>query len=351
VRYRVAVIQDKPIAAFGKVAEREAVDAETFEREIATSYQPVVLRGQVAGWPAVEAGRQGGRAIAAYLAAFGGGKPLETLIGPPAIGGRFFYNDDLSGFNFRRQHVPLTSLLAELVRLDEEGAEAPHAIYANAATAPEHLPGWGDANPLGLPSFGATPRLWIGNRGQVATHYDNSYNVAAVVAGHRRFTLFPPEQLPNLYVGPLDRTLAGPPVSLVDPDAPDLQAFPRFAEAARHGQVAELGPGDALFIPAIWWHHVRALDAVNVLVNYWWNVDPTVSAFPAMVHAIMSLRDLPPAEKAAWRVWFDHYVFGEGAGEAGAHLPAAAQGVLGPPSPERTERIRGYLLNSLQPRH
>jgi hypothetical protein len=348
------VINDMPIAAPASapasVAERDAVDADTFEREIATSYRPVVLRGQVASWPAVAAGRGGGRDIAAYLSRFGGGRPLETLIGAPAINGRFFYNDDLSGFNFRREQVPLGALLAELVRLDEEAVAAPHAIYANAAAAAEHLPGWAEENVLDLPATGAVPRLWIGNRGKVATHYDNSYNVAAVIAGRRRFTLFPPEQLPNLYVGPLDRTLAGPPVSMVDPDAPDLEAFPRFAEALRHAQVAELGPGDALFIPAIWWHHVAALDPVNVLVNYWWNTDAAASPFPALIHAMVAVRDLPRDERAAWRGWFDHYVFAVDAVEAGAHLPAAALGVLAPASAERTERIRTYLLNALQQR-
>lgn len=333
-------------ATEARVPDRPAVDADTFAREVAAGYRPVVLRGQVAHWEAVRAGAGGDRAMAEYLAGFGGGRPLEVMIGAPEIEGRFFYNDDLSGFNFGRQQVPLGAFVAELLRLSEGGVERPHALYASSATAPEHLPGWERANPLGL-RVDAPARLWIGNATRVATHYDTSSNIACVVAGRRRFTLFPPEQLRNLYPGPLDRTMAGPPSSMVDPDAPDLDRYPRFAEALAHAQVAELGPGDAIFIPPIWWHHVRAFDRLNVLVNYWWE-HRSAQAFLALVHAVSAVRDLPRAEKAAWRSWFDHLVFDDDAAQAADHLPEHARTVLGPPSRERTERIRQFLIGMLQ---
>jgi hypothetical protein len=344
------MIFDPPAATTNRVIERAAVDAATFRDEVAGGHVPVLLRGQVTDWRAVEAAGRGDRALAEYLAGFGGGKPLEVLLGPPEIGGRFFYRDDMQGFNFQRQQVPLPNLVGELLRLAEQEAEAPHAIYANAAAAPEHLPGWAEANPLGLPPPDAVPRLWIGNATQVATHFDASPNLAVCVAGRRRFTLFPPEQVANLYLGPLDNTLAGPPNSMADPDAPDLERYPRFAEALAHAQVAEMAPGDALFIPAIWWHHVRAFDRLNVLVNYWWAYDNSSTPFIALVHALMSVRDLPRAQKQAWRAWFDHLVFGDEAEGAAAHLPAHAQGVMGPASKERTEKIRHYLLMTLSGR-
>ena len=331
----------------GRVAERPAVDVATFDDEIASGYAPVVLRGQVRDWAAVRAGRDGDRAIAAYLAGFGGGQPLDVMIGAPEIGGGFFYNDDLTGFNFLRQKVALGQLLGQLLRYAEDDEVAPHALYANAATAPKHLPGWEASNALGLPTGNAPARLWIGNATRVATHYDQSNNVACVVHGRRRFTLFPPDQIANLYIGPLDNTLAGPPSSMVDPDAPDLALYPRFAEALAHAQVAELAPGDAIFIPAIWWHHVAALDRLNVLVNYWWTLEETASPFGALVHALMAIRDLPLAQRAAWRTWFDHYVFDADAPSAGAHLPKAARGILSPPSPARTDRLRGFLIRLL----
>lgn len=337
---------DFPAITERRVAERPAVDADTFAREVVSGYRPVVLRGQVAHWRAVAAGQAGPRATAEYLAGFGGGTPLEVLIGPPEIGGRFFYADDsLAGFNFHRQQVSIGALVAELLRYAESAEPRPHALYANAATAPEHLPGWEAANPLAL-GIDAPARLWIGNASSIATHYDTSINIACVVAGRRRFTLFPPDQLPNLYVGPLDHTMAGPPSSMVDPDAPDLARHPRFADALAHAEVAELEPGDAIFIPPIWWHHVRAFDRLNVLVNYWWE-HRSGAAFVALVHAIWAVRDLPDAEKAAWRGWFDHLVFAPDAGRAADHLPDAARGIMGAASPERTSRIRQFLTGML----
>ena len=61
--------------------------------------------------------------------------------------------------------------------------------------------------------------------------------------------LFPPDQFRNLYLGPIDNTPAGRAVSMVDFHAPDFNAYPRFREALRHALVAELAPGDAIFIP------------------------------------------------------------------------------------------------------
>jgi hypothetical protein len=330
-----------------RVAERSAVDGETFARDIVGEYRPIILRGQVRHWAAVRASGGGDRAMAEYLAAFGGGKPLDVMIGAPEIAGRFFYNHDLSGFNFQRQHVALGQLLGELLRFAEQDVASPHALYANAATAPEHLPGWDADNALDLPTGNAPARLWIGNATRVATHYDQSNNIACVVHGRRRFTLFPPDQIANLYIGPLDNTLAGPPSSMADPETPDLDRYPRFAEALEHAQVAELEPGDAIFVPAIWWHHVAALDPFNVLVNYWWNHEETASPFGALIHALMSVRDLPPPQKAAWRAWFDHYVFDADADTVAAHLPEHARGVLAKGSPARTERLRAFLIRML----
>ena len=341
---------DHPAASTNRVAEIGALDAATFRAEVAGRPTPVVLRGQAKDWKAVERAHAGDRAIAEYLASFGGGAPLSVMIGPPEIGGHFFYREDMTGFNFNRQPVPIASLAGELLRLAEQAVERPPAIYAGAAAAPEHLPGWHEANPFDLPPSDAVPRLWIGNATQIAAHFDASPNLAVCVAGRRRFTLFPPEQVANLYIGPIDNTMAGPPSSMANPDAPDFVRYPRFAEALAHAQVAELEPGDALFIPAIWWHYVRALDRLNVLVNYWWAYDSSATPFFALIHALMSIRDLPREQRQAWRAWFDHFAFDDDAADAMAHLPDHAKGVMGPPSRQRTEKIRRYLLSALSGR-
>ncbi len=323
-------------------------DPDRFAEEIATSARPVLMRGVVSDWPAIAAAAEGPRALAEYILRFDQGRPVDVFVGPPEIGGRFFYRDDMRGFNFRREKAPLSALLGELIRLIDD--PAPPALYAGAAAAADYLPGWVDANPLPLPVAGAVPRIWIGNASQVSTHYDMSGNVACVVAGRRRFTLFPPDQISNLYVGPLETTMAGQPTSMVNVEDPDLERYPRFAEALKHAMVADLEPGDAIFIPPLWWHNVRASGPFNVLVNYWAGHDAGGSPFEALIHALMSVRDLPPAEKGAWRHWFEHYVFGDDAKHAVDHLPEHARGVLGPASPERTDMMRGYLLRALSRR-
>ena len=327
------------------IPERGPVDADYFEREVATIFEPVVLRGQVAAWPAVAAAHEGHAAIAAYINQFDNRSPADVLVGPAQIGGRFFYNDAVNGFNFERGQVPLRDLLEELLR-NIERADAP-ALYAGAATTDAYLPGWELENQLALPVSAAKAKIWVGNRSRIAPHFDASRNIACVVAGRRRFTVFPPDQIDNLYIGPLEFTMAGQPASMVDCDAPDFARYPKFATALDHAMSAELEPGDAIFIPALWWHGVSALSPLNVLVNYWWGEADDRSPFAALVHALLSLRDVDLDERKAWRHWFDHYAFGDDATSVGSHLPPHARGVLAPSSVQRTEQIKAYLMRAL----
>src|SRR3546814_9299755 len=156
--------------------------------------------------------------------------------------------------------------------------------YLPGRRADEHLDR-GDRDPLASG--------WIGNRSRIPAHQDLHDNLACVAAGRRRVTRFPPDQLANLYIGPLDFTPAGQANRLVDFAAPDLARFPRFAEALRHAQVAGLGPGDAVIIPSMWWHHMKELDAFNVLGNYGWRQSAARMDTPmnALMHAIMTVRE------------------------------------------------------------
>ncbi|MAW99441.1 MAG: hypothetical protein CMN72_07275 [Sphingomonas sp.] len=168
------------------------------------------------------------------------------------------------------------------------------------------------------------------------------------MAGRRRFTLFPPDQVANLYPGPLEPIPGGQVISMVDFDAPDLDRYPGFAEAADAGEVAELEPGDAIFFPALWWHQVEALAPFNILMNYWWNDAPAFMDSPmnTLLHGLLSLRDRPEAEKQGWRALFEYYVFGD-AGGASAHLPEGARGPLGPLDAMSARRLRAQLLHRL----
>jgi hypothetical protein len=330
------------------VREWHDVDPSRFVAEIVPGGAPALLRGAVRDWPAVRAGRESPAAMAHYLRGFDNGVAIHTMFADPAIGGKFFYNDDLSGLNFENRQQRLTTSLDELLAMLD--APAPRALYAGAVPIPANMPGFTRDNTLSLIDPAIVPRVWIGNRVTVQTHYDVSYNLACVVAGRRRFTLFPPEQWTNLYVGPLEFTPAGQPISMVKLDAPDLARYPKFRDALATAQVVELEPGDALFIPYMWWHHVESLAPFNVLVNYWWDDTPpwNGSPFEALCHALMSVHSLPPHKRAIWEKVFQHHVF-ESSGEAVAHLPPQRRGIQGPPHPRLAAHIRAWLLNAMAP--
>jgi Cupin-like domain len=336
-------------SGFKPIRELRNVGAAQFREEILPSMNPVVLRGLVAEWPAVRAGRESPQAIANYLRGFDTGASADTMIGDPAIGGRFFYNDELTGHNFQRRPQRIVASIERLLALLEE--PNPEALYVGAVPTPASMPGFTRDNTLPLVDASAVPRVWLCNRVTVQTHYDISNNIACVVAGRRRFTLFPPEQLVNLYVGPLEFTLAGQPISMVPLDQPDFERFPRFREALAAAQVADLEPGDALFVPYMWWHHVESRERFNVLVNYWWDETPAWqgSPFEALLHGIMAVRSLPPDKREIWRKVFDHYVFQTG-GDPVAHLTQRQRGIQGPASPQLAEIIRAQLIHTLSRR-
>ncbi len=311
--------------------------------------QPLLLQGLVGHWPAVVAGKHSARQAIGYLKQGlpAAGVPVVATTAAASAGGRVFYDADLQGFNFRREQVPLDVVLDTLAR-DLDQPEAP-LIYVASTTLDAVLPRFRLDNPLAVDALAPLASIWLGNRSRIAAHQDVPDNLACVVAGRRRATLFPPEQLPNLYIGPLDHTPAGQAVSLVDFDAPDHARFPRFAEALRHARVVELAPGDALFIPSMWWHHMEGLESFNVLVNYWWRRSPAWMDTPmnALMLALMSIRDLPAHERAIWKDVFDHYVFAEDPADAAAHIPEAARRVLAPLDETRARALRALLLQRL----
>jgi hypothetical protein len=327
------------------IREWTDVTPDKFQAEIRPLGQPAVFRGFKRDWPFVQAGLKSPTAAVDYLMSFYSGKPVATITVPPEERGRIFYNKEMNGYNFSRSMEDLRGVLAGILKFDEK-ANAP-AVAMQASEAPEILPGFEAEQPMELVSS-ASPKLWIGNEAHVAPHYDLWENLACVAVGSRRFTLFPPEQAPNLYVGPIDNTPAGAPISMVSVGEPDLERYPRYAEALEAAQLAELGPGDAVYIPYMWWHGVQALEKFNVLVNYWWNDHEARSRLhptTAMVLAWLTFMDMPPEHKRCWRDRFDLYIFGDG--KAMEHLPSHARGVLGELNEQQIARVKQMLVRAI----
>ena len=328
------------------VRETESCSVTEFHDDVVPAGQPLIMRGLVRHWPVVHAADRSNSALFDYLRRFDAGHAVTTMLASQSSNGRFFYNEDLTGFNFRNSTAPLRSvfeILADASGDADRGVLAVQSVPTRAA-----LPGFEQDNPFPLLGGAVEPRIWIGNAAIVAAHHDPSENIACVTAGHRRFTLFPPDQVANLYMGPFELTPAGATISMVDFDNPDLERFPRFSEAMGNAQVADLEPGDALYIPYLWWHHVRAFDKINMLVNFWWAPHSQNRGAPrdAFLHAMLALRALPENHRAAWRAMFEHYVFQNDTPLAD-HLPEDRRGMLGNLSRDDIRRIRESLSRTL----
>ncbi|HET9862233.1 MAG TPA: cupin-like domain-containing protein [Steroidobacteraceae bacterium] len=316
--------------------------------ELLAAARPTVLRGLARRWGLVEAGLRSVDDAMNYLRSFYNGKVLSASFAPAGVAGRLFYNDDFTRLNFEARRTTLGDVLDEIrAHLDEEDAPT---RYIGSTLIDAYLPGLRRDNDLGLAAYGidAPPAIWIGNRTIATCHYDAPNNIACVAVGRRRFTLFPPDQVANLYPGPMELNPGGQVVSLVDFSNPDFGKFPDFRAALAAGYSAELEPGDAMFVPSMWWHHVEGLSPFNTLVNYWWSSMPKYIPSPmsSLYHAMWTIRDRSEAEKQAWRQVFEYYVFGP-APRAGEHLPEKARGLLGPIDENRARQIRAMLLNSL----
>lgn len=330
-----------------EIAGRD-LSRERFQDEIVAGCEPVVLRGLVADWPVVRAGYDSPGRLRDYLSAFDVGARVEAYLGDPEIAGKYYYRAGLEGFNFERRMVKLL----EALRLIVESLERPDgpSVYVGSVPAADALPGFAAGNAMPLLGPGVSPRIWLGTRSNVSCHHDTFDNVACVIAGRRRFTLFAPELIGKLYVGPIDNTMAGAPVSLAaSAEEPGKGEFPLFEQIRAQAWRVELEAGDALYLPKLWWHKVESLAPINGLVNYWWDAFSAGPDAPytSMLLAMIAIAERPLPERQAWKAFFEHYVF-RTHGHPLAHLPQEQHGLLGPLKPENYARIRARVMHMLR---
>jgi hypothetical protein len=305
-----------PLAMFDQLQrarEMPAAGLPGLPDEVVHEGKPVILRAAAKDWPFVREAAQSDEAAVRYLDRFYNGRPVNTVVAPPSERGRLFYEPTSKRLNYRESPQQLSNVLKGL--LQQRSSPDPLGIAMQAISAADCLPGLEEENPNALVPEGTRARVWIGNAVTVAPHFDVADNLACVIAGRRRFILFPPEQTENLYPGPMDVTPANVPISMVSLDEPDFEQFPRYRRALDAALVAELEPGDALYIPYMWWHGVQSLAGLNVLMNYWWSRNSISAQHPygALLHlAYMLYGDMPPEHRKAWRALYDHYVFRTG---------------------------------------
>ena len=333
-----------PVAAD---AEASALrDPAAFRDAVMQRCAPVVLRGVARDWPIIAGGDA--RAAAEQILAFDAGRQADLFVGTPDMAGRYRQDEaDVRSFNFVHQAMPFAQALRRI--LDTADMPGRDPLYMGSLTAETYLPGIEALTPLPFVPPAVRPRFWFGHPSSVACHYDTMDNVACVVAGKRRFTLYPPDAIHDLYVGPIDITMAGQPVSLAASSTAPGDRYPRFEQVRHRALVADLEPGDAIYIPKLWWHQVEATSSVNMLVNFWWDgfaAGPD-QPYTTMLLAMIAIAERPPAERDAWRAWFDQYVF-RPHGHPLAFLPPAQHGILGPLADGNYGRIRAMVMRLLR---
>jgi hypothetical protein len=315
---------------------------------VLTSTQPLILKDFAKNWPVVIEGKKSEQHAADYLRSFYVNKPVNISLGDPQNKGRVFYDANMTGFNFTSTRADLNQVLDKLLtHLDDD---SPPTVYMGSTEINACLPGYNEQNNASIDHLNPLITIWIGNESKIAAHYDFPNNLACCVVGKRKFTLFPPEQVANLYIGPMGFAPGGQDISVVDFDKPDLVKYPKFELAMAAAQSAELDAGDALFMPSMWWHHVQSQTAFNVLVTHWWRDTPAYMGRPndALMLAMLSLRDLPYAQRQAFKAHFNHYVFDHD-NDNMDHIPQQAKGILAKPISELAARkLRAYLLNRLK---
>lgn len=328
------------------------INSHTIPRDVINSAEPVVLKQLVGNWPLVHAGKASSQTSVDYLKSFYNGTPTIICKIPSENNGRMFYNDKCTKLDYEsfkgRIDETLDVILEGIYRKSDP------AYYIASNIIDTHLPGLSGVNNILIPrdmhadAMKERVSIWIGGATTATCHFDALDNIACCVAGRRRFTIFSPDQISNLYPGPLEPTPGGQVISLIDFKNPDFQKFPRFQEALLTAQVADLDPGDALYLPSMWWHHVESLESYNVLVNYWWDDAPSflTAGMTALYVAMLGIRDKSSHEREAWKHVFNHYIF-DGPEKSNFFIPSEARGFLHTLDRLGVRKLRALLINKL----
>jgi len=123
-----------------KVEEIRGIDPAELPAEVLLSKEPLVLKGLVATWPIVKAGKQSTDAAIEYLGRFYDNATIGAFFGEPEIEGRVFYNEDMTGFNYQPVMLKLDQFL-EKIQQHASDEEAPALYLAIGIRWP--VSGWG----------------------------------------------------------------------------------------------------------------------------------------------------------------------------------------------------------------
>ncbi|MDQ3742110.1 MAG: cupin-like domain-containing protein [Actinomycetota bacterium] len=234
---------DAVSGAYATIERRERIEPGEFFADYYGRNRPVILTGLMDGWPALRKWTLG---------------HLREAYGDRTVNVQVDRRDDPPWDVFLKDKMRAMPF-AEYLDMVEAAGET-NAFYMTAADRLLWQPGLrsvlddivvfpGFLDPERLPGKVA---LWFGPAGTVSPLHRDEINVfLCQVTGRKRVRLITSKQVHRLY----NRRSF---FSEVDLERPDLERFPRFDGLRQHD--VTIGPGEVLFIPVGWWHHVRALD-------------------------------------------------------------------------------------------
>lgn len=239
---------------------------EEFEENYRKPGRPVILTEQIADWPATQ------KWSPDYFEAEYGDCEVQLQVLEREIASNTeLWLDEL-------QHEK-TTIHAYLQRMKQYGDKLGGRVYLaqwplvltdhqlrNDIRDPGIYPeNWPEVRHRLRRIWGFTPLFWMGPAGCVTgLHYDSFENFVYQFWGRKEWVVFPCDQRHLLY---LPSCLRQPQHSPVDCEAPDHERFPRFKHATPMRFFVE--PGEMLYLPQCWPHHVRTLE-FSISVNAWW---------------------------------------------------------------------------------
>ncbi|MEM7151693.1 MAG: cupin-like domain-containing protein [Myxococcota bacterium] len=248
----------------------DAPSPEVFVRDYVRRSRPVVIRGAIDDWPALERWTPQG-----LVEAF----PGRSLPSIPVRDGNAVF-DPNTGIDY----APVD--LANYVRDVEAGTAGRYVVFR----VHEHLPEL--MNDIRTPRYlerarWRRSRFWFAPRdvGGVL-HRDLPHNLYAQVQGRKRWMLVSRREFTRVY--PYPPWSGVPNYCRASVEAPDRDRFPRLQGVTVHDTT--LAPGELLYIPSLWWHQARSVDT-SISINLWW-VRRRLLPLVRMAEAFMAIRQL-----------------------------------------------------------
>ena len=335
-------------SAHTEVTRREAPLADAFDRLAEEGTAPLVMTGCLERWPLASELWKAGTPTAqiAVLERLIGHRKLHYTTIAPEQRGHLGYAADGTGTNFTFTSggkVPFSQFAAAL-RATLAGPQG-GAVYMQSAPLggfPELLPQVPDLPYLAGGAEGYR-QLWIGSGGHVVNlHFDPTHNLIAMLTGRKRVTLVPPDNMASMYPAPLDCRLGDAIGSQVTLLAPDVQKFPRAPGELAKAQVATLEPGDVLYIPPMWWHHVESF-GLNVMLNKW-VLPVSATRFTDItaniVRGILIFDDIPAIVRLRYRDFYHATLFASDA------PPPAPPAVEDPATARLLQPVHRHVLDT-----